>query len=191
MSDTIFGKRLKQLRENKKMNQKEFAKVLGITPATLSTYEKAGKYPAVPKLIEIAQKADTSIDWLLGLNDATITQNKIKTYSDIIKLLVDLSKVKNLIIDIKQSEYADYGGGSYRTELCGVLFQTRCFDFEKFFDDWTKMNGLYKNNSIDEEVYNLWIEKTLNKFKDIDISSTENNKDYSTEYDTNDEDLPF
>lgn len=189
MSDTIFGKRLRQLRENKKMNQKEFAKVLGITAATLSTYEKAGKYPAVPKLIDIAQKANTSIDWLLGLtNDATI-QDGIKTYSDIIKWLVDLSKVENLTIDIRQSIYTDTAYGERRLEGCGVLFRSNCKEFEEFFNDWSKMNKLYKNNSIDEDVYNLWIEKTINKFKDIEISYTERTTAYD-DADDDDDDLP-
>lgn len=35
---------------------------------------------------------------------------------------------------------------------------------EEFIDEWEKMKGLYDNLQIDDDLYNLWIEKTIRKY---------------------------
>ena len=63
-----FGNRLKQARENKGYNQKQFAERLGVTPTRLNYWEKDKREPDVAIIKQIAQSLDVSSDWLIGNN---------------------------------------------------------------------------------------------------------------------------
>ena len=84
-----FGDRLKQARENKGYNQKQFAEHLGVTPTRLNYWEKDKREPDVAIIKQIAQILDVSSDWLIGNNlinenvDITLSANEkqhIKKY---------------------------------------------------------------------------------------------------------------
>ena len=84
-----FGDRLKQARENKGYNQKQFAERLGVTPTRLNYWEKDKREPDVAIIKQIAQILDVSSDWLIGNNlinenvDITLSANEkqhIKKY---------------------------------------------------------------------------------------------------------------
>ena len=82
-----FGNRLKQARENKGYNQKQFAERLGVTPTRLNYWEKDKREPDVAIIKQIAQILDVSSDWLIGNNlinvDITLSVNEkqhIKKY---------------------------------------------------------------------------------------------------------------
>lgn len=63
-----FGNRLKQARENKGYNQKQFAERLGVTPTRLNYWEKDKREPDVAIIKQIAQILEVSSDWLIGNN---------------------------------------------------------------------------------------------------------------------------
>ena len=82
-----FGNRLKQARENKGYNQKQFAERLGVTPTRLNYWEKDKREPDVAIIKQIAQILEVSSDWLIGDNlinvDITLSANEkqhIKKY---------------------------------------------------------------------------------------------------------------
>jgi transcriptional regulator with XRE-family HTH domain len=62
-----FGKQLKELRKNQGMSQTDFAKVLGVTQATIANYEKNARQPNLEQLIQISEFFDVSVDYLMGL----------------------------------------------------------------------------------------------------------------------------
>lgn len=164
MDVQILGKRIKELRQKLNLTQREFTKELSITPATISAYEKNTVNPSIAVIAEISQKYNVSVDWLLGLSDKPTNNNSIETYADLIKLIIAILENPNIKTIIKKAEYGDYPNSYYRFQLCGILFETYNDSFEYFFDDLEKMNNLLENDSIDKEVYDLWIEKTLKKF---------------------------
>ena len=63
-----FGNRLKQARENKGYNQKQFAERLGVTPTRLNYWEKDKREPDVAIIKQIAQILEVPSDWLIGNN---------------------------------------------------------------------------------------------------------------------------
>lgn len=65
----IFGQRLKELRKNKSISQKEFAEYLGITVRQLQRYEANKQEPNLERLIQIADYFDVSLDYLVGRSD--------------------------------------------------------------------------------------------------------------------------
>ena len=63
----LFGQRLKQLRQELGLSQRDFAGKIGVTASALSSYEKGQKNPSVNVVIEIALNFNVSLDWLCGL----------------------------------------------------------------------------------------------------------------------------
>ena len=187
MSDTeninILGDRLKQIRTEKKISQKELSTLLGVTPASLSAYERGTKKPSLNVLVDIAKKCDVSLDWLCGLCENKTNSKDINTYSDIIELLVQISKTKILAFNdfLEHSEQVLFEDGFVNhTSITFLGNET----LDLFLNDFKKMYNLYLNNSIDEDVYNLWIEKTLIKYNFPIYQNTNNEKN-------DDDDLPF
>jgi transcriptional regulator with XRE-family HTH domain len=64
-----FGERLRQLRLEKEMYQKELAKIIGVSESAISAYEKGIREPEYSKLKELAKFFAVSIDYLIGVSD--------------------------------------------------------------------------------------------------------------------------
>lgn len=64
-----FGKRLIELRVNRKVMQKSVAELLGVTPRQMQNYEKDLQEPSLTQLVQIARFYQVSTDFLLGLTD--------------------------------------------------------------------------------------------------------------------------
>ena len=83
--NNIFGKRLRELRlETLNMNQREFAKLLGIPQPTLSAYESGRIKPTIDAVINISDKCNVSIDWLCG-RDIKPRNIEVEAYSSVEK----------------------------------------------------------------------------------------------------------
>lgn len=67
--EIILGQRLKELREEAGMTQKEVAAKLGINSVTYLHYEKSQRQPSLSMLADMAKLFDISVDYLLGLSD--------------------------------------------------------------------------------------------------------------------------
>jgi transcriptional regulator with XRE-family HTH domain len=65
----ILGKRLKELREEKGLTQKQLADVLHLNSVTYLHYEKSQREPPLAVLADMAIYFETSVDYLLGLTD--------------------------------------------------------------------------------------------------------------------------
>lgn len=64
-----FAKRLKELREEKKMSQNELAKELKISAACISRWESGLRIPDIESLILLCNFFNCSADFLIGLTD--------------------------------------------------------------------------------------------------------------------------
>ncbi len=63
--------RLRDLREDNDLNQKELSDVLGVHQTTYSSYEIGKLSLTVVVLIKLAKYYKVSVDYLLGLTDVT------------------------------------------------------------------------------------------------------------------------
>lgn len=155
----IFSERIKEVRTSLNMTQKAFAAELGITASALSAYEKNGINPSISIAKGIAEKYHISIDWLCGLSDTkTINgENNIYTYSDIIKICQNTKRPIESI-----------------NNICDSLYR----NMHLFMRDFEHMTKLKSDKMIDQELFDLWIEKTLLKYdKPITLDYNEQNKD--------------
>ncbi|MBM7623748.1 transcriptional regulator with XRE-family HTH domain [Sporohalobacter salinus] len=73
-----FQKRLKKLRNEKGVYQKELAKIIGVSRPTITQYESGQRKPDHETLSKIADYFDVSIDYLLGRTDERKSADKIK-----------------------------------------------------------------------------------------------------------------
>lgn len=62
----IVGNRLKLIRAEAKMKQKDFAAQFGIATTTYSGYESGRHEPTIDFLIKIADKYELSLDYVVG-----------------------------------------------------------------------------------------------------------------------------
>ena len=75
----MLGQRIKQLRQDNDITQKELADFLGVTPKAVSFYELGQRMPSHEMLLKLAQKFRVSTDYLLG-NEETATAVEHKGY---------------------------------------------------------------------------------------------------------------
>lgn len=102
-----FGNRLKQARENKGYNQKQFAERLGVTPARLNYWEKDKREPDVAIIKQIAQSLDVSSDWLIGNNIISSEIELTAAEKQHIKKYRTLDEYgKKAVDDLLENEYA-------------------------------------------------------------------------------------
>ena len=57
---------MKELRQDKRLSQKQLAEIIFVTIGTISNYENGHHYPDVEKLILLADYFDVTTDYLLG-----------------------------------------------------------------------------------------------------------------------------
>lgn len=65
----VFKERIKQLRKESNILQKDIAKSLGISPRAYRFYENGDRFPDFQGLIRLADFFDVSIDYLVGRTD--------------------------------------------------------------------------------------------------------------------------
>ena len=64
-----FSERLKQLRTERKLTQRQVAMMVGVTRSTLSTYENQARYPSYDILVSLSRVYSVTTDYLLGKED--------------------------------------------------------------------------------------------------------------------------
>ena len=62
----MFGRKLKELRLEKKINQSELGEIIGISPSTVGMYERDQRFPDKDILGKLADYFEVSVDYLLG-----------------------------------------------------------------------------------------------------------------------------
>lgn len=63
-----FGKKVKNLRLERNLTQKQLANMAGVAVSAISSYESGNRYPSYDVLINLAHIFHVSTDYLLGLN---------------------------------------------------------------------------------------------------------------------------
>jgi len=65
-NNNIFGKRLKQVREDKGLTQQDIGNIIDSDKALICLYEKGSSEPGVRSAMKIANFLGVSLDWLIG-----------------------------------------------------------------------------------------------------------------------------
>ncbi len=76
MNDMSFANRIKQLRIENNLTQKDIAEKLGMTPTGISYWESGNAVPNYETLKKLADLFNVSIDFLIG-NEKTNDENDV------------------------------------------------------------------------------------------------------------------
>ena len=92
-----MGEKLKSLRIEKNLTQKQVADRIGLAISAVSSYESGTRYPSYDVLVKLARIFHVSTDYLLGMTDKRnidvtgLSDNEIELVSQ----LVDTLRNKN------------------------------------------------------------------------------------------------
>ena len=110
----ILSKRIKELRQEKNLTQRQLAEKANTTPTSVSAYEKGQKTPSIEVLCNIANALETSVDWLCGnltsegaytfLGVIITLVQRGKQFGDIINFMVQYYKMSELLSADKISQ---------------------------------------------------------------------------------------
>lgn len=154
MNNSVFVERLKRLRAEKNMSQKEFSDLVGITQQTLSGYETGKMKPPFEVLVNISKNTSVSLDWLCGLSDRMKPDDEYELYSDVFRQLIVLGAKSG--IGVSSAHIAG-------REQSVIMYPDTVA--QKFLPGWGKMLELMRSDVIDYELYLSWAEAYLDKFK--------------------------
>ena len=107
--EVITGRRIKRLRKEYRLSQKELAELLGVTRSVVSGWENGKRLPSVEQYCILAQAFRVEIEYLVGMIDEKIRMNDDDTYEHIVEnVKKDIEKrdftaeelLENGIIDI-------------------------------------------------------------------------------------------
>lgn len=94
-----FGEILAELRKDKKLSQRELARILHVSVGTISNYETGVHFPDVEKLVNLADHFGVTTDYLLGRCESTASPDVFseqltadRTVGDFIRVLRVLPK---------------------------------------------------------------------------------------------------
>lgn len=155
-----LGARLKELRKQLKMHQPRFAKLIGVSTATLSAYETGAKNPSIGVLKAISEKCNVSIDWICGVEHDT----RPHTLGDIARFLFVLEDAFSVVMQLSdiavpcdRSDRNAYFTNDYegwKRDTVALSFNSS--ELEKFLDDWKIFSQLFKNGTVDPDIYEQW-----------------------------------
>ena len=88
-----MGEKLKSLRIEKKLTQKQVADRIGLAISAVSSYESGTRYPSYDVLVKLARIFHVSTDYLLGMTDIRnidvtgLSDNEIELVSQLVDTL--------------------------------------------------------------------------------------------------------
>lgn len=153
----MFSDKVRRLRAENKLSQRAFAERIGVSPTTIVSYEKGGKVPAYDVLVNICREFGVSLDWLCDINaDA---EKPKETAADVARMVVKLLSLCNgQTIEARTSD----------TVLVELPWLKR--ELHSFLLEYTKMYKLLKDNTIDQELFDLWYEKKIADLDGVAVS---------------------
>lgn len=93
-----FGQRLRDLRKQKNLTQKQLADLIGVKNSIISFYEIGDRFPSPEIVIKLAAVLHTSTDYLLGVErgkSVDITGLDVED-ERVIRMMVERLRTKNL-----------------------------------------------------------------------------------------------
>lgn len=171
-------------------NQAWLARETGVKPQNISAYIRGVSIPDLSTICRIADKLGVSIDWICGRNIEQENPEKEKTLGDIAREILymddmsgvffsSITRTEQRCVSFK-GEYPEYE--DFDVEYPAIVFSSG--NMCSFIKDWQKIRSLLNSNIIDEELYQLWVDKhisDLDEFRAIEPPPDFENMKYDDE----------
>lgn len=144
MNSKIISLKIKEIRNILNLTQNDFGKLINVAQTTLSSYENNSQTPNIETLYNIAEKCNVSIDWLCGRTNSINTT--ITTYADVFENISDIVLTLNNAISLTNIDHLGLEFISFNDTV-----------INKFLTDFSKMYKLLREEVIDEDMFNTWL----------------------------------
>lgn len=162
----VIGKKIKELRTTKEINQKEFASKIGVTQASLSSYENGIKQPSLDVLSRIASEFNVSLDWLC---DNKVSRHFV-TGTDIIDLLVELKQLQGFNYEIASEDHKVSISFDYSQNNDSADFtQNDLAEFFKEYADLIARLDKIDDDGIKKDHLSMWLEKKRTEYSSFQV----------------------
>ena len=111
MKSLTFGKRLTEVRKNKKLSQDEVGKLVNVHGAVIGRYERDEVKPSIEMATQLAEALEVSLDYLVGSTDILLEKN-------IVSKILDIQKLKE---NDRQHVFALLDAFLKQTKLQGIM----------------------------------------------------------------------
>lgn len=111
MKSLTFGKRLTEVRKNKKLSQDEVGKLVNVHGAVIGRYERDEVKPSIEMATQLSEALEVSLDYLVGSTDILLEKN-------IVSKILDIQKLKE---NDKQHVFALLDAFIKQTKLQGIM----------------------------------------------------------------------
>ena len=163
MNEEEIGKRIKEIRQEKKFTQKQLSELSQIDATSISRYETGAQIPNLNTLVYIALALDTSLDYLVFGDKTDIKiQKKIQTSCEekIFENIAFLLENQIMICDDDNQGYADIEiSKQYKAYHMFILKYNKLKDFKNLI-------GISYDNAKIELIKSF--AKELEKEKELD-----------------------
>lgn len=88
----LFGKRLREVRKNQGLTQKQLADKLGLTKTSISCYESGSRTPTLDTLIDLANELGVELSYFLGTENYYVASDDSDYGINLAKDEIDLIK---------------------------------------------------------------------------------------------------
>ena len=135
LTNEQIGQRIKAVRSEKNLTQTQLAQLLGKSLRTVQSYESGESRILLDTVPTIAHALGVTPAYLLGISEPQI---KLNTLADVVVVLYELNKKKELHFDIDIThEHCDDGNFTASLKFCATdpdatLNETLCFLLEQF-----------------------------------------------------------
>lgn len=179
-----FAQRLKAQRDKVGFTQAQLAEKIGVSSQTISAYEKnsageKGKTPTLDKAVALAQTLGVSLDYLCGvLLDIEEENEPFENLADVVSHLKILTRyfrcdVSSKKIDLDEDEcyttFDEQGDGAEVTTSDAAVLTIRSEMLAHFFVKRNKMYRLYLEGTIEQDMFNSWVQGEAEKLKKIPV----------------------
>lgn len=93
-----FGEKLRNLRKQKNLTQKQLADMIGVKNSIISFYEVGDRIPSPEIIIKLAKALHTTSDYLLGIEktESVDVSGLDENDKNLVRTLVDTLREKNI-----------------------------------------------------------------------------------------------
>ncbi|MCQ2088273.1 MAG: helix-turn-helix transcriptional regulator [Bacilli bacterium] len=151
-----LDKKMKNLRVSSGMSQKDMAAKLDLSVPSYSNYENGYSEPPMEILQKFCEILNVSVSDLFGFNVPANTKTNLRTYSDILRLIISLKKA-GFNVDCSVTPDKE-------TRRTKVNIAVENPNLSSMLSKWNELNDDLEKDKIDSDEYNIWIEDLMTSF---------------------------